>query len=1009
MPQIINTNIASLNSQRNLNTSQTSLATSLQRLSSGLRINSAKDDAAGLAISERMTAQIRGLNQAVRNANDGISLAQTSEAALGEVGNILQRMRELAIQSANATNSDSDRIALQQEVTQLKSELQRIANNTTFNGQKVLNGAMQNVQFQVGAEANQTIGISIGDARSTRIGTQVITNNNAENGLQRATFYNRFATEGSDIGIASASGASVAAVTNGYAAQTLTIRAADGSIVNGGVVAVNTSDQASTIAARLNNVAGVHAEAYNSLKLNSWSAAAGGDNTVTFTISSGGVTKDLTLSGVTSASTQSAVFNALKTAISSDGDLSAAGVVAGVDGTGAIVIRNNTGADLGVDLQIGSAGATVAAYGHDKANTSIALSDGANSATKVGGRLSVFLANGYSVESSLSTTNNGLFDASANSAVSVKEAGVGIDNVLKHDERSNVISTWGYNVGKAVGSTALSGNGYASQTLTIRGADGTIVNGGSLAFASDASAKTIAGSLSNISGITTNASNTLYLSNKGGGSAGVTSTITFTDVIGTTDVTFTVDSTLTGSDFWKALRDSINTNTTMKDAGFSASLTSSGELKIDNNTGVDIQMTLESAAAALTMDAVGFDRAATVASLTSAGSDTVQVGGRIEVALPDGYTIESSQAGKVAADLGIFDASSSAAVKADILNVNYGTATAEQTLTISGQASATVKINQDDSADIIAQKINTISSTTGVMAEARTQAKMSGFSGAGTVSFTLNGKTIAGAVTGGSGALADVSSLAAAINAKSDQTGIAARLVDNNSAMILESKTGENIVIADFIHSGGSLPTSANINGTSASVKVTGLAEQVDAVTGAINTNETSSTTLYYGGLANKGADSTVVGGTVFFRSSTTFDIKSDLSGNRVSLSGGNSSLFSTDGNVANASVLSSVNGVDVSTVDGANNALSVVDYALTQVNSIRGALGAVQNRFESTIASLSAGSENLSAARSRVRDADFAMETANLTRAQILQQAGVAMLAQANQLPQQVLKLLQG
>ena len=140
MPQVINTNIMSLNSQRNLNNSQEALQVSLQRLSSGLRINSAKDDAAGLAISERFTSQIRGLNQAVRNANDGISLAQTAEGALAEAGNILQRIRELAVQSANATNSASDRQALQSEVGQLVSELDRISTATEFNGQKLLDG-----------------------------------------------------------------------------------------------------------------------------------------------------------------------------------------------------------------------------------------------------------------------------------------------------------------------------------------------------------------------------------------------------------------------------------------------------------------------------------------------------------------------------------------------------------------------------------------------------------------------------------------------------------------------------------------------------------------------------------------------------------------------------------------------------------------------------------------------------------------------------------------------------
>ncbi|AFJ03472.1 Flagellin protein FlaB [Methylophaga frappieri] len=161
MAQIINTNVASLNAQRNLTTSQSSLAVSLERLSSGLRINSAKDDAAGLAISERFTTQIRGLNQAIRNANDGISLSQTAEGALGEIGNNLQRIRELAVQSANATNSASDRAALDQEVQQRLAEIDRIASQTSFNGRKILDGSFGNALFQVGANVGETISLDL--------------------------------------------------------------------------------------------------------------------------------------------------------------------------------------------------------------------------------------------------------------------------------------------------------------------------------------------------------------------------------------------------------------------------------------------------------------------------------------------------------------------------------------------------------------------------------------------------------------------------------------------------------------------------------------------------------------------------------------------------------------------------------------------------------------------------------------------------------------------------------
>lgn len=171
MPQIINTNVMSLNSQRNLNTSQAALQTSLQRLSSGLRINSAKDDAAGLAISERFTTQIRGLSQASRNANDGISLAQTAEGALAEVNNNLQRIRELAVQSANATNSASDRAALDLEVQQRIAEIDRVASQTSFNGQKILDGTFGTAAFQVGANVGETINLNLSTSmRTTAIG-----------------------------------------------------------------------------------------------------------------------------------------------------------------------------------------------------------------------------------------------------------------------------------------------------------------------------------------------------------------------------------------------------------------------------------------------------------------------------------------------------------------------------------------------------------------------------------------------------------------------------------------------------------------------------------------------------------------------------------------------------------------------------------------------------------------------------------------------------------------------
>jgi len=217
MASVINTNVASLNSQRNLSTSQASLNTSIQRLSSGLRINSAKDDAAGLAISDRMQSQIKGMSQATRNANDGVSMAQTAEGALSSSGDILQRVRELAVQSSNSSNSASDRKALQTEVTQLTSELNRIANTTEFNGQKLMDGSMGTANFQVGANAGQLISMTGSnfttstygnnrlDASSVQVGTD------ATNGIAAADITINGSLGSKDVPIAAGASAKDAA------------------------------------------------------------------------------------------------------------------------------------------------------------------------------------------------------------------------------------------------------------------------------------------------------------------------------------------------------------------------------------------------------------------------------------------------------------------------------------------------------------------------------------------------------------------------------------------------------------------------------------------------------------------------------------------------------------------------------------------------------------------------------------------------------------------------------
>ena len=255
MAAIINTNVVSLNAQRNLSSSQNALATSLQRLSSGMRINSAKDDAAGLAISQRMTSQINGLNQAARNANDGISMSQTAEGALGEIGNNLQRIRDLAVQSRNASNSVSDRTALNNEVQQIKSEIDRVSSTTAFNGIKLLDGSFTNQAFQVGANVGETINISgLVNAQSSALGTTTTSSANVT-GIAATAFTAITAGDltinGVSVGAVAAGGtapvqgANIAAAINTKSALTNVTATADAA---GLVSLVNTSGSSTVVA-----------------------------------------------------------------------------------------------------------------------------------------------------------------------------------------------------------------------------------------------------------------------------------------------------------------------------------------------------------------------------------------------------------------------------------------------------------------------------------------------------------------------------------------------------------------------------------------------------------------------------------------------------------------------------------------------------------------------------------------------------------------------------------------
>ena len=315
MSSFINTNVSSLTAQRNLSVNQSSLANSMQRLSSGLRINSAKDDAAGLAISQRMTAQINGLDQAARNANDAISLSQTAEGALGSISDNLQRIRQLSVQAVNGTNSASDRQAIQAEVTQLQAEINRVAGTTQFNGLNLLDGSLKDTAFQVGANANQTISMSISSALGSALGNNKVASSTAAWTISTAKFD----------------------VYNWVQSQDVTI---SGNGATSGTIAINNHDSAKTIAAAINAAA--------------WATGVSASATTTATLSgvSAG-TATMTLTGAASVTISATITNtsdlsALADAVNAQS--STTGITATADKSGNLVLTSATGDDIKVEI-----------------------------------------------------------------------------------------------------------------------------------------------------------------------------------------------------------------------------------------------------------------------------------------------------------------------------------------------------------------------------------------------------------------------------------------------------------------------------------------------------------------------------------------------------------------------------------------------------------------------------------------------------------------------------------
>ncbi|WP_028110195.1 flagellin [Ferrimonas futtsuensis] len=370
----VNTNVTSMQAQSNLNKANSATQTSMERLASGMRINSAKDDAAGLQISNRMTSQINGLDVAMRNANDGISIAQTAEGAMQESTNILQRMRDLSLQSANGSNAAEDRASMQKEISALQTELTRIADTTVFGGQKLLDGSYGTQSFQIGANANETIGISLKNTGAKAIG------------------YNSQTLEGASAGLGAAAAAGTTSPVNGVTATTLTISGTESKDIS-----VSLSDSAETIAAAINKetaATGVEADAKTTLKMDSLGDA-------------GQVSFDLNGTGISVAVADKDDLSGIAEAVNAKTDTT--GVTAAIDENGALVMTDADGGNIEIE-DFNNSGTTktvdITAVDFDgNDNNTVTLTGAGNDSTTVGGTIQLKSQDAFSTTSTTDTVS----------------------------------------------------------------------------------------------------------------------------------------------------------------------------------------------------------------------------------------------------------------------------------------------------------------------------------------------------------------------------------------------------------------------------------------------------------------------------------------------------------------------------------------------------------------------------------------------------------------------------
>ena len=905
MALVVNTNVPSLASQRYLMESRKEMETAMERLSSGKRINTAADDAAGLAISERMNSQITGLNMAIRNANDGISLTQTAEGAMQEVNDMLQRMRELSLQAVHGVNSDADRSSLDAEVQALKAEIDRVASSTTFNNQNILDGSY-NASFQIGYQAGDTLSLALASVDTASLGLNVGSDSaEVESGantlisnrlvdtfkfdadlnstIAGASTNGAFTAGGAIYSLVSTAGASageVDAVGKSFAAGDVKINGQELSAFDATNYASAGGDDIYDLVQNINeNVDNVLASAFNVIVAKSVGDGVVAENELAIKVGSIGKSGDahyqaeVYVSLAASNSMDEMVAN-INRAFTNDE------VVASVNTEGKLVLSNDTGAAIHIADISGTAGAYDGATGFE-----VAVSGSTVSATT---------ATGYK----------------------------GFQGFLK------LQSTDGSSIEVERGNTGLSAPGTISDLKAIGFAE--------IKEDPTGSSYTVVGS-------------------------DLTSA-QVTDTLGKDSTTGKADLSINGIEIY-------DDTLTLSSGTFQGKLDMINAFSDETNV----------------VASAYYERVFDTSNITFVENNTVSING---VSIAYGTSLAT-----LVDNINNTDMAGVTAVAGAGTQIHGVTASYEgQNLILKGDGVQNVNIQNNDYT-VVSEAEATIPSlvTAGASRTATFQ-----------TADVKEGRTLTFSVAATTGIQALVGT-AVSFSYTVTSTDTAASVADKFYDLIVETMVAQNNSAGGSFTVGQHISVSSStitfMSGSSAgSATITMGVSQV----GSGNLMFSAATVNHYGALKLQSTDGSPVA--IDFGQSARADGELGL----VEMNLGDTTY---DGNAATNAIqlnaVSAVSGISVASSEAAEAALAALDAALETVTQNRADLGAVQNRLNHTVSNLSNVVENTAASQSRILDADFAVEAAALARAQILQQAGTAMLAQANAAPQNVLSLL--